>query len=149
LKIRDFENVLVLAITRIYIICLKTIWHRTFKYNSLRWKRSSKLFLWKILVFVEITWILRIGSYWCNKLRKKNNHKTIFFGMIWAAFLGEHSSLVFSLKQEFWELCLIYTIIFCNKHWSSRESISLTRLYHILGLCIYKYHFLCRSLSIL
>ena len=143
---------LVLAITRIYIICLKTIWHRTFKYNGLRWKRSSKLFLWKILVFVEITWILRIGSYWCNKLRKKKTIKPYFlvwYELIWAAFLGEHSSLGFFLKQEFWELCLIYTIIFCNKHWSSRESISLTRLYHILGLCIYKYHFLCRSLSIL
>jgi hypothetical protein len=43
--------------------------------------------------------------------------------LIWAAFLVK--ILVFFFKQEFWELkvCLIYTIIFCNKHWSSRESV--------------------------
>ena len=80
---------------------LKTIWHRTFKYKGLkwgfRWKRYSKLFLWKILVFVEITWILRIGSYWFNKLRKKTH---IFFDMIWIymnSIFGENSS--FLLKK--------------------------------------------------
>ena len=94
---------------------LKTIWHRIFKYKGLkwgfRWKRYSKLFLWKILVFVEITWILRIRSYWFNKLRKKTH---IFFDMIWIhmnSIFGENSSFLLKKKQEFWELCLIYTIL--------------------------------------
>ena len=56
--------------------------------------------------------------------------------MIWIdmnSIFGENS-IFFFFKQEFWELNLVYTIIFCNNHWSSWESISLTRLYHILGL---------------
>jgi hypothetical protein len=78
-------------------------------------------FCWNYMDFEN--WILLM-----QQVERKKTH--IFWydnKLIWAVFLLK--------KQEFWELCLsIYTIIFSNKHWSSRESISLTRLYHILGL---------------
>ena len=79
-------------------------------------------FCWNYMDFEN--WILLM-----QQVERKKTH--IFWydnKLIWAVFLSKK-------KQEFWELCLsIYTIIFSNKHWSSRESISLTRLYHILGL---------------
>ena len=78
-------------------------------------------FCWNYMDFEN--WILLM-----QQVERKKTH--IFWydnKLIWAVFLLK--------KQEFWELCLsIYTIIFSNKHWSSQESISLTRLYHILGL---------------
>ena len=35
-KMRDFENVLVLAITLIFLFILNTVWHITLKYKGLK-----------------------------------------------------------------------------------------------------------------
>jgi hypothetical protein len=81
------------------------------------WKangRTTDAYPWQ-----KLTWPM---ARWAKK------KKHIFFGMIWidmSSIFGENSIFFLLLKkQEFWELCLIYTITFCNKHWCSRESIS-------------------------
>jgi hypothetical protein len=103
---------------------------RTFKYNGLRWKRSSKLFLWKILVFIEITWILRIGSYWCNK-----TYFLVWYELIWANNLYSSYCLkqvhsqnpLFSPKTFY--LCLINDI----------AEISLKVALNTISLTLYQY----------
>jgi hypothetical protein len=118
-KMRDFENVLVLAITLIFLFILNTVWHITLKYKGLkwgfRWKRADQHFWGNFYLFVEKAGIWEY--YFGMKLITWIYFENIKRPEQYCSFWGEGV-----------KLCLIYAWSRCR---SDRMVVGFTTIYAI------------------